>query len=300
MSERTRRRPGWFAACAASLLACAAVRGESPDMAQTRAAWNQPATPFRVIGDVYYVGTDGLASWLIRTPAGLILIDGALEESAPLIESNIRSLGFRLREVRWLLNSHAHFDHSGGLARLKLDTGARLAASDGDRSSLESGGYLGSESVHMLDAPPVKVDRVLADGDTVALGGVVLTAHVTAGHTRGCTTWTMPVVDHGTRHEVIFYCSTSVALNRLLPEPQYPGIVDDYHRSFERLDAMSADVFLANHKDFFDLWGKRARMRDGAPNPFVDPTELQRFVAGSRAQFESDLAAQAQAAAAAR
>ena len=152
----------------------------------------------------------------------------------------------------------------------------------------------------MLDAPPVKVDRVLADGDTVALGGVVLTAHVTAGHTRGCTTWTMPVLDHGTRHEVIFYCSTSVALNRLVPEPQYRGIVDDYHKSFERLDAMSADVFLANHKDFFDLWGKRARMRDGAPNPFVDPTELHRFVAGSRAQFESDLAAQAQAAAAAR
>jgi metallo-beta-lactamase class B len=279
---------------AGATVGCASA-ADAASFAATRAAWNRPAEPFRVIGNVYYVGTDELAAWLMRTDAGLILLDGALEESAPLIEDSIRRLGFSVKEVRILLNSHAHFDHAGGLAKLKADSGARVVASRGERPSLESGKYIGSESVTALDSPPVRVDEVLDDGGTVTLGGITLTAHVTPGHTRGCTTWTMPVVEGGIRYTAIFYCSTSVAINRLWPNAQYPGIVEDYWRSFDRLEAMRADVFLANHKDFFGLWEKRAAMHDGAPNPFIDPAELHRFVRGSRAEFERDLASQRRA-----
>ena len=287
----------WVTAiCVPILLFGTTVSAGQADFTAVREAWNKPAQPFRVIDNVYYVGTDELASWLVATPKGLILLDGALEESVPEIERNIATLGFRVRDVRWLLNSHAHFDHSGGLAQLKRDTGATMIASDGDRESLETGTYLGSEQVRELAAPPVRVDRIVHDGEVLGLGGIHLTAHVTPGHTRGCTTWTLPVVDRGTTHEVIFYCSTSVALNRLVPDPQYDGIVDDYRHSFARLSQLHADVFLANHKSFFGLWEKRARMSDGAPNPFVDAAELARFVAGSLADFERDLAAQEKAA----
>lgn len=279
-----------------SLAAPAARCGEAPDMAAIRAGWNRPAAPLHVIGPVYDVGSEELGIWLIHTPKGEILLDGGLEETVPLIERNLATLGFSVRNVRYLINSHAHFDHSGGLARLKRDSGATLVASAGDRGSLESGSYLGFESDHRFDAPPVQVDRVIADGETLSLGGVTLTAHVTPGHTRGCTTWTMPVTEASVRHQVIFYCSTTVAANRLYPDPQYPGIVEDYRRSFARLADLRADVFLSNHKDFFDLPGKRARLTAGGPNPFVDAGELARFVAGSRREFEQALAAQQAAA----
>lgn len=264
----------------------------------TRVHWNEPTQPFRVIGNVYYVGTAELSSWLIADPSGLVLIDGALPESVPQIERNIEALGFRVRDVRILLNSHAHFDHSGGLAALKRATGASLYASSGDRSALESGSYLGSEDDHSFDAPPVHVDRVIGDGELVRLGRIRLTAHVTPGHTRGCTTWSLPVVERGTKREVLFYCSTSVAANRLVTRPQYPGVVADYRATFDRLAAMKADVFLSNHESFFDRDAKRARQVAGDADAFVDPGELARFVQASRAAFERDLAAQERAVAA--
>jgi metallo-beta-lactamase class B len=256
-----------------------------------REKWNQPAEPFRVIGNVYYVGMHGLSSWLIVTGAGDILIDGDLPESAPAIEQHIKALGFRLSDVKIILNSHAHFDHFGGIAQLKRDTGATFIASAGDRASLETGTYLGSENVKSLSGPPVKVDRLVKDGEVVSLGGDGIMAHLTPGHTRGCTTWTLPVMEAGRLYRVMFFCSTTVAANRLAPREQYPGIVADYRATFAKLKAMQADVFLAPHAEFFDLWGKRARMGHG-PNPFVDPGELQRFVARSQADFERQLAAQ--------
>lgn len=256
-----------------------------------RETWNLPAEPFHVIGDVYYVGMHGLSSWLIVTPSGDILIDGDLPESAPFIERHIRQLGFQLKDVKIILNSHAHFDHFGGIAQIKRDTGATFMASAGDRASLETGTYLGSETVKSLQGPPVKVDRLIGDGQQVTLGGVALTAHLTPGHTRGCTTWTMPVAEAGRTYQVMFYCSTTVAANRLAPREQYPGIIADYRATFARLRTMKADVFLAPHAEMFDLWAKRARLGQG-PNPFVDPTELQRFVAASAADFDRQLAAQ--------
>lgn len=272
---------------AAACLACASSQAQS-----LRDAWNKPSAPFRIIGNVYHVGTDGLGAYLIATPDGHLLLDAALPESAQLIEENIRTLGFKLADVRYLLNSHAHFDHSGGLAQLKKDTGAQLIASEGDRSALEGGFYLGSEEIEAMKAPPVKVDRTVNDGDTVSFGGVTLTANITPGHTRGCTSWSMPVTRLGKRLQVLFFCSSSVAANRLVDRPQYPGIVADYEKTFAKAKTMKIDVFLAGHPEFFDLRGERERIgRDGG-NPFIDAAEFQSYVQRSEADFRRQLAAQ--------
>lgn len=284
----TRRLLPCLSLCSALLLAGCATAGAETQ----RARWNQPSAPFRLIGNVYYVGTEGLASYLIATPEGAILLDGALAESAPQIERNLEALGFKLGDVKYLLNSHAHFDHSGGLAQLKRDTGAALVASEGDRSALEGGFYLGSEGDHSLDSVPVRVDRTIRDGETLTLGGTTLTANLTPGHTRGCTSWSMPVTEAGSTWQALFFCSATVAANRLVDPPQYPGIVDDYRETFERAKALKVDVFLASHPSFFDLQAKRARLGKAALNPFVDPSAFGAFLAAAEADFRAELARQ--------
>jgi metallo-beta-lactamase class B len=281
-----------LSALVAGLISCAVVHGETQ-----REIWNKPTAPFRVIDDIYYVGTNGLGAWLIATPAGHILLDAALPESAPQIEDNIRALGFKLSDVRYLLNSHAHFDHSGGLAQLKRDTGAQLIASEGERSALEGGFYLGSEDVAAFAAPPVNVDRAVNDGDTVTLGGVTLTANITPGHTRGCTSWSMSVTDAGRELQVLFFCSSSVAANRLVGRPQYAGIVADYEKTFARAQSLRVDVFLAGHPEFFNLHEKRARMEQGGANPFIDSAEFHAYMRRSQSEFRRQLAAQGAASA---
>lgn len=280
----------WIALAAAAIVAGVAIAQTFPP------AWIKPAAPVRIGDNLYYVGTEGLSAWLIVTPRGLILIDGTMEQNVPAIEANIRALGFNLSDVDILLNTHAHFDHAAGFARLKKDTGAGLLASAGDRPLLEKGVYPGSEDVAAWRFTPVKVDGLIKDGDRVTLGGVTLTAHLTPGHTPGCTTWTFPVKIDGVVRKVIILCSTSVAANRLAPRPQYPGIVADYQRTFARLAAMKADVFLAPHPEQFGFAAKLAARAPGKPNPFVDPTELGRRVAASRAEFETELARQQKAA----
>ena len=263
------------------------------------ASWSRPTAPFQIADNLYYVGTEGISAFLVTSPKGHILIDGAMPSSAPAIEASIRQLGFRLGDVKILLNTHAHFDHTGGLADLKQDTGAKLFASQGDRKALETGTYPGSEDAEFLKFKPVAVDHVLKDGETVRIGGNVLTAHLTPGHSPGCTTWTFPVKIAGTAHQALLYCSTSVALNRLVSKtkgPQYPGIVDDYRRTFARLKTLKADVLLAPHAEQFDLDAKHAKLAQGAPNAFVDPTELSRTLSTSEAEFEIELARQQKAA----
>ena len=214
-----------------------------------------------------------------------------MPDAAPLVEENIKALGFKLSDVKILLNSHAHIDHAGGLARLKADTGAMLIASAGDRYALEKGVYDGSEDVHLLDFPAVKVDRQIGDGETVELGGVKLTAVLAPGHTKGCTGYSLPVTDRGVTHQAFFFCSASVAANRLAPNPQYPGIVDDYRRTFARLKTIKADVLLAPHAEQFDLVAKRAKL-DGPVNPFVREGELQALTQNMEADFTVQLAKQ--------
>ena len=253
--------------------------------------WRAPIAPFHIIDNVYYVGSQGLSSFLITTPQGHVLLDGGMDYSAPMIERNIETLGFKVTDIKYLLNSHAHLDHAGGLAQIKKDSGARLIASAGDKPLLE-GGYYPGETGHDTDFPPVTVDRVVQDGGTLTLGGAVLTAHITPGHTPGCTSWTLPVKDAGASHRIIFFCSSTVALNRLVGRPTYPQIVNDYERTFAKSRKIEADIFLAPHPDFFHLQAKLKKMKTGAPNPFIDSAEFHEHLKRSEQDFYVALAKQ--------
>ena len=278
-----RRRAVLAGALAASLVGFGAVSAATG----WPVSWVERQAPFRLVGNVYEVGSVGLTALLVTTPEGHVLLDAGMPSYAPQVARNIAALGFKPTDVRWILNSHAHFDHAGGFAELKRLTGAKLAAMDADRPWLERGVYPGDEANTFARFPPVTVDRTLHDGDTVTLGGLTLTAHLTPGHTPGDTTWTFPVTEGGRRLEVVYYGSTTVAANRLAPRPQYPGIVDDYRRAFSKLKTLQADVFLAPHPEQFDLAAKRAR---GLPAALIDPTELPRRVAASEADFDRELA----------
>ncbi len=257
--------------------------------------WTAPTEPFRIFDDVYWVGTEGLAAYLFVTDDGLILLDVGMPENAEPVMASIRALGFRVEDVRYLLNSHAHFDHCGGLAALKAASGATLVASAGDREALEQGIYPGWESRADLNFPPVKVDRVVGDGDTVTLGNVTLTALLTPGHSPGATSWAFTARDGGTAYRALIFGSASVALNRLAPNPQYPGIVEDYRATFRRMKTLTVDAYLAPHPEQFGLAGKLARSGQASDNPFVDPSEKDRRMAEFERAFEEALAAQQQA-----
>jgi metallo-beta-lactamase class B len=285
-----------LAALALLLPICASAQ---PDpFAQARIGWNKPQKPFRVIDNIYYVGTAGVSAWLIFTLQGFILIDGGLPESAAIIEANIKTLGFDIKDVKLILNSHAHFDHAGGLAKLKRDSGARLLASEGDKPILERGRVtFGPSAANPF--PRVTVDRVIKDGDTAMLGGVVLTAMVTPGHSPGCTNWTMPAVEGSADHSVFFYCSQTTGGNPLVGNKVHITIAEDYKKSFARLKTVNADVLLAAHGDQMGLGRKIAAMEAneknkvvGAPNPFVVKGELQRVVAMQEKAFDAELAKQ--------
>jgi metallo-beta-lactamase class B len=254
-----------------------------------RAEWNRPVAPFHIIGNIYYVGVSGVTSFLITTAQGHILVDGGFPETAPIIAKNIAALGFRMQDVKVLLNSHAHYDHCGGLAELKRLSGAQMVASRADAEVLESGGRVSFEGWKNSGFPPVKVDRVIADEETVRLGDVALTANLTPGHTKGCTTWTMPVNVAGKTYHVVFFCSTSVPGYRLVNNLKYPEIAADYQRSFARLRRLPCDVFLAPHGGFFHLEEKRARLGKGGANPFVDSTEFSAFLDDSERDFQREL-----------
>jgi metallo-beta-lactamase class B len=286
-----------------ALLAAAPAFAQADPFGKARVEWNKPQKPFRVIDNIYYVGTAGVSAWLIFTLQGFILIDGGLPESAAQIEANIKTLGFDIKNVGLILNSHAHFDHAGGLARLKRDSGARLLVSEGDKPIIERGRVtFGPSAANPF--PRAKVDRVIRDGDTAMLGGVVLTAHVTPGHSPGCTNWTMPVVEGVTDHNVIFYCSMTTGGNPLVNNKQYPAIAEDYKKSFARLKKIEADVLLAAHGDQMGLAKKAATAEANtknkvanAPNPFVVKGEFQRLVAAQEKAFEAELKKQQEAAA---
>lgn len=256
-----------------------------------QAAENQPITPFRIIGDVYYVGASDLASYLIGTSGGLVLLDGGFAETAPLIERNITRLGFRPADVKILLNGHAHPDHAGGLAALKRDTGAAFYAMGPEVVPLEHNGqgtfYRGNRRLFAS----VHVDHVLHDGETITLGRTTLTAHLTAGHTPGCTTWTMKARQGGITYDVVFMCQLMpMSDESLLHNPDYPRVAQDYGRTFAVLSRMPCDVFLGEHGYMFDLEGKLGRAAlYPAVNPFIDPAGCRRYVAQSRQEFEAEL-----------
>ncbi|THD37221.1 MAG: subclass B3 metallo-beta-lactamase [Sphingomonas sp.] len=242
-------------------------------------AWTKPHAPFRIVGNVYYVGSEGLAAYLITTPKGAILLDGTMEENVLAIEANIRSLGVKLSDVKILLNSHAHFDHAAGLAHLKRDTGATMMAMKGDVWALEHGRHFGDQNYVAPPFAPVKVDRVLTDGATVTLGGVTMTALATPGHTAGCTTWVLPVRIKAGLKTVVFPCSMTVAGNKLVGNRQYPGIVADFRRTFARMATLKADIVLPAHPELAQVLTRKG-------DEFLQPTLLPNLVADARAAFE--------------
>jgi metallo-beta-lactamase class B len=249
---------------------------------------NRPHPPFRIAGNLYYVGTNEIAVFLFATSEGHILLDGGFAESAPLIRRSIAQLGFEVEDVRVLLNSHAHLDHAGGLADLERRTGATLVASRGDAPLLRAGGEAG------FPFPAVEPDRLIGDGESVSLGGTTLTARVTAGHTPGCTTWTTRLRDGDRTHDVVFVCSVNAldGIDLLATDAAYPdGRAEAFRRSFETLEALPCDIFLGAHASFFRMQAKLAERAPGS-NPFVDPELYRRHVAAKRRNFEERLARQ--------
>lgn len=253
--------------------------------------WNESFAPFTIIGNIHYVGTEGVSAFLVTTPKGHILIDGILAQSVPQIIANIQTLGFDIRDVKYLLNSHAHIDHAGGLAGLQRASGAKMIASTADRPTLEAGA-IGFGPTKDMPFPPVRVDRVVEDGDAVSLGGITLTARLTPGHTQGCTSWSMAVKGtDGASHTALFHCSTTVAGQSLVPE-SWPGMIAAFRATFAKLRAIKADVFLASHGNFFGLKEKRARQLAGDADAFVDSDALQRVNAEMERAFEEELVRQ--------
>jgi metallo-beta-lactamase class B len=268
-------------------------------LAQEAPDWTNPFPPYRIIGNVYYVGSQGLAAYLITTPQGNILINSNLEKSVPMIRDSVEKLGFRFSDTKILLISHAHWDHCAGSAAVKELTGAKYMVMDADVPAIEDGGKVnfGRDAKYgdsgTSQYQPAKVDRVLHDGDAVKLGDTVLTAHLTPGHTKGTTTWTMKVADGGKTYNVVIVGSPNVNPGyKLVNNALYPQIASDYERMFRVLKSLPCDVFLGAHGNYYGMEAKYARMKVGEPNPFIDPDGYKSYIAEREESFRAELAKQ--------
>lgn len=254
--------------------------------------WTMPFPAYRVIGNVYYVGSKGLASYIISTSDGLILINPSLESSVPLIRDSVEKLGFKFTDIKIVLISHAHFDHCAGAALLKQTTGAKYMVMAEDVPVVESGGKTDFQygDPNKESYPPAKVDRILHDGDEVMLGNTVLIAHLTPGHTRGCTTWTFKVTDSGKTYDAVVIGSPNVNPGyKLVNNAKYPEIARDYERMWTVLKSLPCDIFLGAHGDYYGMEAKYAKMKDGGLNSFIDPQGYKDYVAQKEADFHKEL-----------
>src|ERR1700688_2077019 len=273
-------------------LAGGALAQEAPD-------WTNPFPPYRVIGNIYYVGNQGLAAYLITTPQGNILINSNLEKAVPAIRESVEKLGFKFSDTKILLISHAHWDHCSGSAAVKELTGAKYMVMDADVPEIEAGGKGNFQYGDVLTSryQPTKVDRILHDGDEVRLGETVLVAHLTPGHTKGCTTWTMKVTEGGKTYNVVIVGSPNVNPGyKLVHNDSYPQIAQDYQRMFDVLKALPCDIFLGAHGGYFGLEEKYPHLKAGAANPFLDPDGYKKFVTEKEQEFRTELAKQTLAA----
>jgi metallo-beta-lactamase class B len=255
----------------------------------TSRSWNQPVKPFRVIGNIYYVGASEVASFLIVSSQGHILLDSGFAETVPLIRNNVKELGFKLEDIKVLINSHAHIDHVGGIALLKELTGAKLMMSEADAALASAGGKGDFQWGDLLSYRPAVADRILHDNDKVELGGVTMTAHLTPGHTKGCTTWTTKVNEGGKLLDVVFVGSTTIPGYKLLNNSKYPNIVADYAHSFDVLKSLHCDVFLGPHGTFVSMKDKALKMGAGGKNPFIDPQGYVDFIRWTEKAYRDQL-----------
>ena len=276
------------------LLLALALLFAVPAPAQSNPEWTTPLAPFQIADNLYYVGSRDLASFLITTPAGDILMNGSLESSPPLIRHSIEQLGFRLTDVKILLNGQAHYDHVAGNAGLLRATHARQMVMDADVPMVEHGG---SHDLADDRYPPSHVDRVLHDGDTVTLGGVTLIAHKTAGHTRGCTTWTFVTTQHGVPRHVVIVGGLSPLDYNLVARPghplQWPTINRDFEHTFAVMPKLPCDIFLGAHGVYFDMLAKLARRSSAQDESvWVDLAGYQALLASAEKAYRAQLAKQ--------
>jgi metallo-beta-lactamase class B len=252
----------------------------------------QPFPAYKIVGNIYYVGASDITSFLITTPAGHILLNNGYEGSVPLIQASVEALGFKMRDIKIMLNGQAHFDHVAGHAALQKLTGAKIFASEADAAVIEGGGKGDPRWEGEYSYPPVKVDRRLRDGDTVSLGGTTLVAHMTPGHSIGCTTFTMRVNDDRQEYDVVFVGGTTINPGvKLLNNPKYPNWAADYAKTFQVLRSLKCDVFLGPHGSHYGMKEKYARLTKGEkPNPFIDPSGYASFVDQSERVYKDQLA----------
>jgi metallo-beta-lactamase class B len=265
--------------------------------------WTTPLPPFQIADNLYYVGSRDLASYLVVTPSGDILINANLDTSPPQIKASVEKLGFHWTDIKILLNGQAHFDHMAGAAQILRETHARNMVMEGDADSIQTGGHkdfsFGMDGIETF--PPAQVDRVLHDGDTVQLGGIILTAHKTAGHTRGCTTWSFRTHVPGEpaatmRNVVIIGGFAALSTYRLVDAPgqpaSYPGIAADFRHTFVTLHALPCDIFLGAHGVYFDLLPKLQRAATEGPSIWIDPQGYKETVDQAEQNFNAFLAKQ--------
>jgi metallo-beta-lactamase class B len=255
-------------------------------------SWTKGFPPFRIAGNLYYVGSEDLAAYLIVTSKGNILINSNLASSPTQIKKSVETLGFRFSDTKILLISHGHFDHCAGSAEVKRLTGARYYVMDRDVSVVESGGasdfhYAKDETMHFT---PTHVDRALRDGEKIELGGATLTARLTAGHTKGTTTWTLDEAENRRTLHVVIVGSPNVNPGyELVGNKTYPQIAGDYRRGFETLRNLQCDIFLGAHGGYFGLQEKYARLQKGDRDAFIDPAGYRAYIADRERAFETEL-----------
>lgn len=254
--------------------------------------WMAPHKPFRIYGNTWYVGTRGISALLITSPTGHVLIDAGVPGSVPLVEANVRRLGINLRDIKWILNSHAHCDHAGGIAGIAHDTGAQVIASAGDTPLLTRGGHGDPQFGDRLLFPLVTVTRTVAHGESLSLGDLVLTAHLTPGHTPGNTSWTWTSCEDKRCLKMAYVGSLSAPDYKLIGSTSYPDIVKDYESSFATIAALPCDIALAPHPGMVDFWERVARRKQGDVNALIDPALCRDYVKGSRESFEVKLSKQ--------
>src|SRR5580704_10532891 len=251
----------------------------SAAFAQTIHDGNNPFPPYRIMDNLYYVGTEDIASYLIVSPKGHFLLNSGYEDTPAMIRAGVEKLGFKITDVKILLNNQAHYDHVAGQAALQKLTGAKIYSSQREVSVLESGGKTDTRFGREFTYPPVHVDHTVSNGEHVMLGGVTLTAHLTPGHSIGCTTWTMQVTDAGKIYDVVFVGGTTINPGvRLVGHPTYPGIAEDFRKTFQTLRSLKCDVFLGAHGGYYGMIEKYKRTQKGEqPNPFIDPEGYRAF-----------------------
>jgi metallo-beta-lactamase class B len=282
---------------AITLFTAAAAQAALPKhlLAQINPDWTTQQPPHRIADNIYYVGSRDLAAFLIPTTEGLILINSNLETSPPQIRTSIEKLGYHYKDVKVLLISHSHYDHCAGSAQIVRETGAKYMVMDADVPEVEAGGRTNFQFANdkSMWFPPTKASWTLHDGQQVKLGNAVLTAHKTAGHTKGCTTWTMQVTDKGKTYNAVIVGSPNVLSSyNLINDPKYPTMAADFTQQFKTLESLPCDIFLGAHGGYYDMLEKSAKLNSSTTNPFIDPEGYKTYVAERQQAFETELGRQ--------